>query len=1490
MGPVKRAAAKGEHARAGDPLAPFAAPVRAWFQATFPEPTIAQSKGWPVITTGASTLLLAPTGSGKTLAAFLWALDRLMFGPERPGIGVVYVSPLKALAVDVERNLRAPLIGIAAAAERMGVPARVPSVAVRSGDTSARDRAILSKRGADILITTPESLYLLLTSEARRHFSTVDTLIVDEIHAIAGTKRGSHLWLSLERLEEERKSDARPLARIGLSATQRPLELVARTLAGFSAPGVPRPIEIVDAGTRRPVDVTVEVPVDDLRTVGERDAPGGAEPVDPAKRSIWPSIYPRLVELIREHKTTLVFVNNRRLAERLASALNEHAGDEIALAHHGSIAHDKRTVIEDRLKAGSIPAIVATSSLELGIDMGAVDLVIQVESPPSVSAGLQRVGRAGHRASAVSKGVIVPKFRGDLLAAAATAGAMRRAEVEATHVPEHPLDVLAQQIVAIVATDPVNEAHLYDVVRRAGPYANLPRSAYEGVLDMLSGRYPSDEFAELRPRIVWDRLTGTLSPRHGARRLAILSGGTIPDRGLYGVFLAGTEEGRPVRVGELDEEMVFESRVGEVFLLGASSWRIAEITHDRVLVVPAPGEPGKMPFWRGDKPGRPLELGLRIGELTRKLAALSLADATRVLHADHALDAKAAKNLAAYAHDQKQATGEVPSDEVIVLERFRDELGDQRVCLLSPVGSRVLAPWAMAVLTRLRDDHGLDVDAIWSDDGVVFRVADVDAAPELDLYLPDPEEVEGLILRGLDQTALFAARFRENSARALLLPRKLPGKRSPLWAQRKRSADLLSVASKFGSFPMVLETYRECLRDALDLSGLVDLLARVRDRRVRVVRVDTRTPSPFASSLLFSYVASFMYDGDAPLAERRAQALSLDQDRLRELLGEVELRELLDERAITEAAAELQHLGRRLARHADGIHDLLLSLGDLTRDEIALRSLPDLDVDAALAALVEARRLVPLAIAGQARFVAVEEVARYRDALGASPPAGLPTSLLGPVPDAIVGLASRYARTHGPFTVAELAARYGTSEKAARDAVMALVASGRIVLGSFSPARACEELCDAEVLRLLKQKSLAKLRREVEPVPQAALSRFLGKWHELERPRIGHEGLLTAIEQLEGLALPITAWLEEVLPARVRGFSPSDLDDLTAAGEVLWCCQGSIADYDARVSLHLTDRFGLLAPAVVPPSGALEQRVLEVLSQRGAMFFSDLVSALGGFQGDLLEGLWGLVLSGLVTNDTTLPLRSRFKIGDASGGRTARFRTRRALPPGSQGRWSVLPTVRANETERRAALATILLERWGVVTREVVEAEGVAGGFSYVYPVLRAMEDAGRVRRGYFVAGLGAAQFSRPGVEERLRAVRDEPDEGPSMVLAATDPANPYGAALGWPEGHARLARAPGASVVLHRGELLGYLSRGGETLVTFAPGDAAARAARFTVLAEALAVDARGARGVRHLTRVDGVDASRSPAAPHLVEAGFVASGASLTLRREGSFSRRRR
>ncbi|MGQ0520265.1 MAG: Lhr family helicase [Actinomycetota bacterium] len=1442
----------------------FSPITRAWFGATFEAPTAAQEQGWEAISRGRSTLILAPTGSGKTLAAFLWTLDRLLTSPApadpRRRCRVLYVSPLKALTYDVERNLRAPLAGLALEADRAGAESPAITVATRTGDTPARERRDLARHPPDILITTPESLYLLLTSAAAEILASVEHVIVDEIHSVAATKRGTHLALSLERLERlvGRAGGASP-QRIGLSATQRPLDELARFLGGRAGDGGHRPVTIVDAGTRKALDVRVVVPVEDMAELGrpmsvdEAEVPSGPAGGDPEVRSsIWPAIHPVLLELVREHVSTLVFVNSRRLAERLAARLNDLAGEELVRAHHGSVAREQRLEVEDALKAGKLPALVATSSLELGIDMGAIDLVVQVEAPSSVATGLQRIGRAGHRVGEPSKGRIFPKYRGDLLVAAVVTQRMVAGLIEETRVPANPLDVLAQQLVAMVAVEDLTVDEVAAVVAGAAPFAELSREALEGVLDMLAGRYPSDQFSELRPRLVWDRVAGTLRARPGARMLAVTSGGTIPDRGLFGVC---TPDGS--RVGELDEEMVYESRVGETFVLGATTWRIEEITRDRVVVTPAPGVPGKMPFWHGDHVGRPYELGRAIGAFVREAGSLS----DERLAEDHRLDPRAVRNLRAYLAEEAEATGGVlPTDRQVVVERFRDELGDWRICVLSPFGARVHAPWALAIEAGIRRRLDVEVHAIWSDDGIVVRLPEADDAPPADAVVLDPDEVEELVVGEVGASALFASRFRENAARALLLPRRRPGSRTPLWQQRQRAADLLAVAKHHGSFPILLETYRECLRDVFDLPALVSLMTDIRARRVRVVPVDTPVPSPFASSLAFSYVASFMYEGDAPLAERRAQALTLDRRMLAELVGSDELRALVDPAALAQLEAELQALDEhRWAATADDATDLLRRLGDLTPAELDARCRTPFS-----AALVRDRRAVEVRIAGEARLILAEDAGRYRDALGVAPPRGVPDAFLEPVPDATTQLVRRWARVHGPFRTAEPADRFGLPVATVRAELAGLARAGTLVRGEFRPDGTEREWCDAEVLRILRQRSLAALRREVEPTSPEALARFLPAWQGVGAGAGGLDRTFEVVSQLQAVAVPASVLERDVLAARIRDYAPRYLDELLAAGEVMWVGAGPLGRDDGKVVLLLRGSpLARAVPAGEAPGGGEHDRLRRVLAGRGACFFRELG---GTHDATTLDALWDLVWAGEVTNDSFAAVRALRTSTRAGAGRGAKGRPRvgrlTALgPPRGQGRWSLVDRGGTSATEAATAVAGALLERHGVVTREAVRGEGVAGGFAGVYPVLRAMEESGRVRRGYFVAGLGGAQFALPGAVDRLRTVRAAGgDRAPALVLAATDPANAYGLSLPWPAPGPR--RVAGAYVVLLDGLATLFVERGGRTLVALRPYDGTWEADAVAALLTLVA----GGR----LARLS-VERCDPELAPHLAAAGFV-------------------
>jgi ATP-dependent helicase Lhr and Lhr-like helicase len=1434
----------------------FSAPARDWFQSAFAAPTEVQERGWLEVAAGRHTLMTAPTGSGKTLAAFFWCLDRLAAEPLPHAdrrCRVLYVSPLKALTVDVERNLRAPLSGMAHAAERLGLPLPDISVGVRTGDTTSEERRHLNRRPPDILITTPESLFLLLTSQAREMLRSVRWVIVDEIHSLAPNKRGAHLAISLERLSAVAGVEPQ---RIGLSATQRPLEEVGRFLAGTG-----REVAIVDAGRRKTLAITVEVPVDDMANLGEGEelpsgpaaSLGGAQ--DGSRRSIWPAIYPRLLELIREHRSTIVFVNSRRLSERLAARLNELAEEDLVKAHHGSIAKEHRRQIEDDLKAGRLRGLVATSSLELGIDMGAVDLVLQVEAPSSVASGIQRIGRSGHSVGEISKGVILPKYRGDLLESAVVVERMLAGEIETTVIPRNPLDVLAQQVVAMCALQDWDVEELGKLVRRAYPFRDLGPRAFESTLDMLSGRYPSDEFAELRPRIVWDRVEGRLRGRAGAQRLAVTSGGTIPDRGLFTVNLL--DDGR--RVGELDEEMVYETRPGENFVLGASTWRVMEVTPSQVLVAPAPGEPGKLAFWKGDSESRPVELGRALGTMIRELRAASPEAAAERLGEGAGFDRRATDNLLRYLEEQAQSSA-LPDDRTIVVERFRDELGDWRVCVLTTLGGKVHAPWGLAVAARLRERTGIDVQSIHTDDGFALRFPDAERPPDLEDVLLDPDEVTELVTAQLHGSALFASRFRENAARALLLPRRRPGQRTPLWMQRQKSADLLQVAGGHPDFPILIETYRECLRDVFDLSALSDLMRAVRSREVRAVVVDTERASPFASSLLFDYIGQYLYEGDAPLAERRAQALTLDRELLAELLGTEELRELLDPAAIAALELELQGLGEgRKPRDADEAADLLRRLGDLSEAEAVARAVEP----GWLASLAAQRRALRVRIAGEERWIAVEDAARYRDALGTALPAGLPEVFLGAAAEPLITLLARWARTHVPFVSAEPATRWGLPVRAVDQALTLLVSRGEVLAGEFRPGYAGREYCHPEVLRTLRRRSLAALRREVEPVPVEVLARFLPAWHGIGAETSGLDRLSDAVFQLQGLALPASVIERDILSARIRDYRPRLLDELVSMGEVVWVGRGSLGAQDGRVALYLRgDAARLVAEPSETAEGELQGRLREQLARRPS-FFAELYTAAGGGDTDaVLDALWDLVWAGEVTNDTFAPLRA---IGGGSrrrSGRPGRPRLPRLTQPRAVGRWSLTADLRAAappSTERLHAIAGALLQRHGVVTREAVLAEGTPGGFSGVYPVLRAMEESGRIRRGYFIDGLGASQFALPGAVDRLRALR-EPD-GRIVSLAATDPANPYGVVIPWPASAGRPARAAGAYVVLESGELKLVLERGGRSLLTFGSVDVGHLAALATAAA---------ASGRVELLKVDGASVHESGLVPALREAGF--------------------
>lgn len=1644
-------------AGAPESLAPFSAPVADWFNTTFAAPTAAQAQGWGAIAAGQHTLIAAPTGSGKTLAAFLWGIDQLLVPasldvggdcsvdadgqkradgrnrvtrrkgaddqPRASGTSLLYISPLRALATDVNKNLRAPLGGIALAAERAGTPVREPTVGVRTGDTPSAERARLVRRPPDILITTPESLYLMLTSKAAETLVGVRWVIVDEIHSVAATKRGSHLALSLERLSEITNIDPQ---RIGLSATQRPLAEVAEFMGGWDASGARRPVNMIDVGRTKPLDLRVVVPVDDMGDLSSVTGDSAATP-----RSIWPAIHPRLVDLIDEHRTTIVFVNARRLAERLASRLNElHAtgvnraaestgeghieAEPLVRAHHGSLSRTQRLEIEDQLKTGQLKGIVATSSLELGIDMGAVDLVIQVNSPTSVASGLQRIGRAGHQVGKPSVGRLFPKHRGDLVQSAVVAQRMMSGQIESIRYPRQPLDVLAQQVVAMAAVRDWATDDLLAVVRRAAPYREMSEAVFGQVLDLLDGRYPSEEFRELRPRVSWDRSAGTIRARQGAGRLAVTNGGTIPDRGLYAVF---TVDGS--RVGELDEEMVYEARVGETFLLGASTWRIEEITHDRVVVSPAPGEPGKMPFWHADGPGRPLELGRAVGAFVRetvdripaglptsdaewRACAQPLAGLLDDLARNCCLDELGARNLVSYLAEQRDATGVVPDDKTIVVERFRDEIGDWRVCILTPFGAQVHAPWGIALQSQLASTDEGSVELLWSDDGIVLRLGDVDTDGEAvevtgsvsELVALDPDEVRDTIIGHLPSTALFASRFREVAGRALLLPRRRPGERTPLWQQRQRAAGLLEVAAKYPSFPMLLETSRECIQDHFDVDALTEVLRDVAARRIRVVGVNTPTASPMAQSLLFDWIATYMYSGDAPLAERRAAALSLDRELLADLLGAGELRELIDPEVLADVEDQLQRLR---ARDVDTLYDALRRLGDLSEADIVARFAAELADGAAASAttgeamgeptdaathwlneLRDERRAIEVRVGGAPRVIAVDDAARYRDALGCALPPGLPAAFTQSASDTLPldELLARHAATHGPFTTVDAAARFDAPIDRTEDALRRLEAAGRLVGGAFRPDGAHKEWCDAQVLRRLRRGSLARLRREVEPVDAVTYAKFLPLWHGLDRPRRGVDAIADAVTTLQGTPIVASALEPDVLAVRVRDYRAGDIDELLTSGELVWLGAGSLGPTDGRLRLIWRDELSTLAPDVSSvgtqlaeptedgdvatddgstssgstddgEAAALRDAIRAHLSSHGAAFWDDLFRACASdrtnahlaSQQAVLAALYDLVWAGEVTNDTLAPLRAA--IGVRRGSRTSksarnraargRLRMRHGRPGGPRsgglrsgplsaaGRWSLVAPLLADRppaTARQLASATALLERHGVVTRGAVTSENYPGGFGAVYRVLRAAEEQGRVRRGYFVEGLGGAQFASAAAVEQLRACRDEfepppagaPSSGSStsdpspgrpstsdpltggadtglarpkpargsepIVLAATDPAQPFGAALDWPETTGRPTRSAGAHVVLADGRPVLFIERSGRSVHTFAETTNVA-----WVPAVRDAIDVGRVRPLE-LEKIDGQPAGSHPLHDWLLSNGFSQSYRGPSLR----------
>ncbi len=1404
------------------PMSRFSAPSRDWFVNTFGVPTPVQEGAWRAIADRGHVLVVAPTGSGKTLAAFLHALDSLLRPGDRPrGTRVLYVSPLKALGVDVERNLRVPLAGIREEAERQGSCVSEVTVGVRSGDTPARDRDRMRRRPPDVLITTPESLYLMLTSSARETLRDVETVIIDEIHAVAGSKRGTHLALSLERLD---LLTGRDVQRVALSATVQPVEKVAAFLGGD------RDVVVVAPRTGKSWDLQVTTP-----------------PLnDP-----WPQVEKEILDAILRTRSTLVFANSRRAAEKLTARLNElwldtGSGEDLARAHHGSVSKHVRAEIEDALKAGRLRAVVATSSLELGIDMGAIDQVIQISAPLSTSSALQRFGRAGHQVGATSQGRLHTLHRGELAAAVVTISDMLAGRIEELRIPVLALDVLAQQTVA--ATAAAGDAGLgietwLAAVRRSHPYSGLRDDAFDAVLQLLLGTYPSADFSELRARL--ERRDDRLFALPGAGRLAVTSGGTIPDRGLYGVFLAdGDGPGR--RVGELDEEMVHETRVGETFTLGTSSWTVVGITRDQVLVTPAPGRLGKLPFWIGEDLSRPAELGCRIGELLRRVAEDP--DGLELPWVDE----NTLRELVTLVAEQREATGVVPDERTVVVERFRDELGDWRIVVHSPLGRAVLAPWSVAVAALVEQRSGVDSQPVATDDGFILRLPDGEL-PTLvaNLARIAPKDVERLVADQVGGTSLFAARFRECASRALLLPRR-HGRRMPLWQQRHRAAQLLQVARQHPNFPITVEAVRECLNDRWDLPELTGLLSRIRSGTVRLVEVVTPSPSPFAASMLYGYAGRFMYEGDLPIAERRAQSLALDPALLASVLGTLDLRELLDPVIVERFRAELQHTadGYR-ARNVAELVDLPRRLGPLSPTELELRSefpLPD----------PPPAGLVPVVIADEERLAAEPDLALLRDALGVAVPGEVSTEASDR--DPLTQLIARFARTHTPFTAEALATSFGLGRSVTSRILESEADAGHLVRGRFTEAETETEYCDPGVLDRLRGRCLAAARVAVEPVPAKAYARFLLDRHGITEPRPSSpDEVLLALQQLAGAMLPASVWESHILPARVAGYQPSHLDQLLAEGEVLIRLRGAGAD--PLLTLVATDDLDLLPP----PSEAADEENVAFAAGIG-----DGLVAPGN-----AELLWRAAAAGLVAPASMAPIRALLAGASPrhSPRSSSRFRARRPRPahpisPASRalpGRWYAVTDGSTTPTEARLAQATGWLERYGIVTRGIVE--GTPGGFAAAYGLLRELEDSGLVRRGVLVDGLGAAQFAAPETIDALRSFR-EPDASAARVLAAVDPANPFGRVLPWPaHDTARPSRLAGAVVVIADGTCLAYLGRAGRSLTLFPSASPAAEAARvIRVLGEAVS---QGRMARFRIEEIDGARATAHPLASELRKAG---------------------
>lgn len=1543
-----------------DVLALFHPTVRAWFEERIGQPSAPQRAGWPVIANGSDTLILAPTGTGKTLSAFLWELNALIEDglrePLANAVHLLYISPLKALNNDVQRNLERPLAELKERFEREAkteYARRAKSdpdflrenpafpeirVAVRTGDTPAAARARMLRKSPHILITTPESLHILLTSvRGRSLFSSLRAVIIDEIHAVAGTKRGAHLALTLERLKQLAPGAPQ---RIGLSATQKPLEEIAKFLGGCdatNADGTPhfRDVSVVDCGLVKRMETSVASAVPDLAHVDG---------------TIWTKVAPMVLEKIRGARTTLIFVNNRGQSERMAARINTLAEEEIAQPYHGSLSRERRFMLEERLKAGELRALVTTSSLELGIDVGSVDLVVQLQSPKRVSAALQRVGRAGHSLDEVSRGLFVPTHREDALEQLAIVEAMRAGDVEPTRVVQNALDVLAQLIVAMVASDEPEwtSATLFDFVRHAYPFHSLTRTAFDEVLSMLSGKYPSDVASELQARITWDRVTDTLTPMRSSRLIATVSGGTIPDRGLYTVNLADK-----TRLGELDEEFVHESRVGDAFNLGSSTWRITAIEHDRVVVIPAPGAPARMPFWHGEFMARSMHLAPRIGQLRRSLDAAKTPDELRAIEDQYHSDADTVRSLAEYVQAQHELTEGVPDDKQLVLEHFRDEVGSIRLVLHAPFGGRVNAPWGMALGRRVRERLGVEIQVQTTDDGLMLRLPDMGALPPLDVVRTLAfEDAEQLVLEEAGASSLFGARFRMNAARALLLPRGNAKKRMPLWLQRLKSLDLLQAVQEYPSFPIVVETYRDVLQDAFDMQGLRSVLTGLQTGSISLRVVETQIPSPFAASLQFGFVIDHMYGDDTPRAEQRASLLSLDRLLLDELMGGEGADDATLEVLEEVLARKRGTAPRTQARDADELAQLVDRAGDVTHDELLARVAPSSEwsLGSPVEKLLASGRLISISLptvsGNDDRFILVDSYPRYVAAFGAKQLSKVrsgpelkraqahtvvPEALLTPVLESQAArreIFVRWMSLAGVFSVEDVRARYDFDVAWIERRVAHAEQKQILVRGVFGGERSITRWCSRRLLEQARRRELAQARKQIEAVPVAKFTLFLQRWQHLTSSRqlSGTTATREVMAQLHGVARMAAEWSRFILPARIRAFDPKAFSDGASNGTMMWATEArtnSSVDFATakigRVRFFPRGTGALwLKPAIdESPLSEKARQVLGALRTQGASFTLDLsIATRVGPQGTR-DALRELVAAGLVTNDSLATLRdvvrwqpslpqkkidepdpTRWLPADFKPSSGRAFAQRRPNPKriprwrrsdweGDShwaGRWALVHTPGAlgvfDDTQETAEqIARQWLARYGVVSRDWYVLERPPISWRSIYHELKRLEFRGDVQRGYFVAGLAGAQFALPEAVELLRSDASNDEDNAVVVMAAIDPANAYALpVVGKEIDPLTRPRGPGAQLFTRLGRVVMTAERKGTRLrIADDATEADITDAATAFMAQYAPAPGSMKRKDTVVETINGEKATRSKWAPIFRAAGMTGRGGAL-------------